>query len=383
MRPLNSRGQTAQSNYVRRGKAKKDIMRCRQPLGDISKCQARTGKKVKWTKPTRSNGNDISVLSKELATNHAKVAIIKNSLEEAERGAQSTAKKLHCEQNKRLTSLEGNLVAEQLANKLLRKVQATNKDEIFQLKATMLQKDNEATALKDEVATNKAKYETLASDHENIIANSKNTIATLESSINQKAVEKNKIITSFETKISLLRYENIVHLNNTKRILEEDHKDKSKISQLEATMLQKDHKATALKDEVATIEAKYETIEAKYKTLASDHANLLANSKDALATLESSMDQMAEELNDSNAQISHFKVQISTLTKERDQLTTKLDEENQGRECVVCKESRKEYAFSPCMHMCVCEGCAASIRGQDSKCPLCRNVSTSIKKIFH
>ena len=64
-------------------------------------------------------------------------------------------------------------------------------------------------------------------------------------------------------------------------------------------------------------------------------------------------------------------------------MTTKLDEENQGKECMVCKDSRKEYVFSPCMHMCVCEGCAASIRGQGSKCPLCRNVSTSIKKIFH
>ena len=64
-------------------------------------------------------------------------------------------------------------------------------------------------------------------------------------------------------------------------------------------------------------------------------------------------------------------------------MTTKLDEENQGKECMVCKDSRKEYVFSPCMHMCVCGGCAASIQGQGSKCPLCRNVSTSIKKIFH
>ena len=140
MRPLNSRGQTAQSNYVRRGKAKKDIMRCRQPLGDISKCQAWTEKKVKWTKPTRSNGNDIGVLRKELAANHAKVAIIKNSLEEAERGAQSTAKKLHCEQNKRLTCLEGNLVTGQIDAKLLWKFLAQNrvleedhKDKISQL----------------------------------------------------------------------------------------------------------------------------------------------------------------------------------------------------------------------------------------------------------
>jgi hypothetical protein len=65
------------------------------------------------------------VLSKELATNHAKVTIIKNSLEEAERGAQSTAKKLHCEQNKRLTCLEGNLVTGQIDAKLLWKFLAS------------------------------------------------------------------------------------------------------------------------------------------------------------------------------------------------------------------------------------------------------------------
>ena len=100
-----------------------------------------------------ASGNDISVLSKEPATNHAEATIIKNNLEEAECRAQSAAEKLHYELNEQVTCLAGNLVVEQLANKLLRKVQATNKDEISQLKATMLQKDHEATALKDKVAT--------------------------------------------------------------------------------------------------------------------------------------------------------------------------------------------------------------------------------------
>ena len=90
-----------------------------------------------------------------------------------------------------------------------------------------------------------------------------------------------------------------------------------------------------------------------------------------VARLEGSV----EELNDSIAQmITQFKVQFSTLTEEKDQLAMKLDDEDQCKECVVCKELRKEYAFLPCGHMCVCKGCAASIQGQDRTCPLCQHV---------
>jgi chromosome segregation ATPase len=141
-------------------------------------------------------------------------------------------------------------------------------------------------------------------------------------------------------------------------------------------MLNKDHEATALKEEVATLKRKYET-------LASDHANVKREHEHDLAILKSRINQKAEELNDSIAQITQFKVQFSKLTEEKDQLAMKLDDKDQCKECLVCKESRKEYTFLPCGHMCVCEGCAASIQGQDRKCPLCRGVSTSIMKIFY
>jgi hypothetical protein len=136
------------------------------------------------------------------------------------------------------------------------------------------------------------------------------------------------------------------------------------------------------------------TVLRKYETLASEYKNFVANSREEFATVEeavtnvkrvlySRINQKDEELNDSIAQITQFKVQISTLMEEKDQLAMKLDDEDQCKECVVCKESRKEYAFLPCRHMCVCEGCAASIQGKDRKCPLCRGVSTSTMKIFH
>jgi hypothetical protein len=102
------------------------------------------------------------------------------------------------------------------------------------------------------------------------------------------------------------------------------------------------------------------------------HAAEVKRVLDEVASSKSSIAQM----------ITQFKVQFSTLMEEKDQLAMTLDDEDQCK-CVVCKESRKEYAFLPCGHMCVCEGCAASIQGQDCTCPLCRGVSTSIMKIFH
>ena len=52
-------------------------------------------------------------------------------------------------------------------------------DALVQLKATVLYKDLAATALIEEVASVKGKYETLASDHANFVANSRDAFATL------------------------------------------------------------------------------------------------------------------------------------------------------------------------------------------------------------
>lgn len=47
-------------------------------------------------------------------------------------------------------------------------------------------------------------------------------------------------------------------------------------------------------------------------------------------------------------------------------------------ECVVCKMNKKEFAFIECGHLCVCVNCVPN----DKKCPLCREVSQNIKRIF-
>lgn len=48
--------------------------------------------------------------------------------------------------------------------------------------------------------------------------------------------------------------------------------------------------------------------------------------------------------------------------------------------CVICLDKRREVAFLPCGHRCVCEGCAHSYI--DEICPLCRYPYKDISKIY-
>jgi predicted RNase H-like nuclease (RuvC/YqgF family) len=103
--------------------------------------------------------------------------------------------------------------------------------------------------------------------------------------------------------------------------------------------------------------------------------------------LTSNYDKAAVVLNNiiasSSVQISQLKVEVSTLAEEMDLLAMRLNEEDQGKECMVCSESRKECLFLPCRHMCVCKGCASLIKAKDCKCPLCRTVSEQVMRVFH
>ena len=59
-----------------------------------------------------------------------------------------------------------------------------------------------------------------------------------------------------------------------------------------------------------------------------------------------------------------------------------MAESQEKEDCVICWSSKKTHAFISCGHMCVCDGCADTIRRGNSKCPLCRMVSRQIKKIY-
>ncbi|KAL2345050.1 hypothetical protein Fmac_006335 [Flemingia macrophylla] len=49
-----------------------------------------------------------------------------------------------------------------------------------------------------------------------------------------------------------------------------------------------------------------------------------------------------------------------------------LNENDQGKECVVCLSEPRDTIVHPCRHMCMCSNCAKVLRFQTNRCPICR-----------
>ncbi|KAL2341244.1 hypothetical protein Fmac_009184 [Flemingia macrophylla] len=56
-----------------------------------------------------------------------------------------------------------------------------------------------------------------------------------------------------------------------------------------------------------------------------------------------------------------------------------FDDNDPGKECVICMTEPKDTAVLPCRHMCMCSECAKALRLQSNKCPICRQ---SIEEII-
>ncbi|KAF0918027.1 hypothetical protein E2562_021718 [Oryza meyeriana var. granulata] len=48
------------------------------------------------------------------------------------------------------------------------------------------------------------------------------------------------------------------------------------------------------------------------------------------------------------------------------------NEDDSGKECVVCLSEPRDTTVLPCRHMCLCRECAQLLRYQTNKCPICR-----------
>jgi len=57
-------------------------------------------------------------------------------------------------------------------------------------------------------------------------------------------------------------------------------------------------------------------------------------------------------------------------------------EDDPGMICVVCLDSTRSHLFSPCNHLCVCEGCDSEIIKNKSSCPICRQKIIGSVKVF-
>lgn len=69
-------------------------------------------------------------------------------------------------------------------------------------------------------------------------------------------------------------------------------------------------------------------------------------------------------------------------------------EDSGGRKCIICGENPKEWCIFPCMHVVLCEKCAADIKaggggpggggpgGGAGECPACGQPIKDIKRVY-
>ncbi|KAF7098273.1 hypothetical protein CFC21_100026 [Triticum aestivum] len=58
-----------------------------------------------------------------------------------------------------------------------------------------------------------------------------------------------------------------------------------------------------------------------------------------------------------------------------------VNEDDSGKECVVCLTEPRDTTVLPCRHMCLCRECAQTLRFQTNKCPMCRQPVESLLEI--
>ncbi|ESO93403.1 hypothetical protein LOTGIDRAFT_93698, partial [Lottia gigantea] len=63
---------------------------------------------------------------------------------------------------------------------------------------------------------------------------------------------------------------------------------------------------------------------------------------------------------------------IENKNVERSKVDPDDELEDSGAECVICMSDMRDTLILPCRHLCLCSGCAESLRYQASMCPICR-----------
>jgi hypothetical protein len=86
-----------------------------------------------------------------------------------------------------------------------------------------------------------------------------------------------------------------------------------------------------------------------------------------------------EKLQGMNNKEQAYKIQVI-----REQLEHQADKtsilKNRGT-CIICLERSSTYAYVPCGHLCICDHCT-SFESVCDKCPICRNNSQQVMKVF-
>ncbi|XP_078178849.1 putative E3 ubiquitin-protein ligase LUL4 [Carex rostrata] len=58
-----------------------------------------------------------------------------------------------------------------------------------------------------------------------------------------------------------------------------------------------------------------------------------------------------------------------------------VEDDDSGKDCVICLSELRNIAVLPCRHMCLCSECAKAFRLQSDKCPICRQPIEKLMEI--
>lgn len=78
--------------------------------------------------------------------------------------------------------------------------------------------------------------------------------------------------------------------------------------------------------------------------------------------------------------VSYELQEIYGMEQNKSQSTVAPAEDGDGRECVICMSNERDTTVLPCRHMCMCQECAAALKTQTNKCPICR---MEIESLLH
>ena len=174
-------------------------------------------------------------------------------------------------------------------------------------------------------------------------------------------------------------------------------------SQIVARNLELEQQNAELKRELATTITDLDNAHAaKYARLRARACSLIAGARKERDTLKRKLENPEDEvvdLTDDTAQptaakqmtlrdlrdvitdgnLKKVKSEKADLESEKADLESKL---KNCLQCTVCQDAKSSVILMPCMHVCLCEGCAETVRSHDGKCPMCRANFASVSKIY-
>lgn len=79
------------------------------------------------------------------------------------------------------------------------------------------------------------------------------------------------------------------------------------------------------------------------------------------------------------AGVTYLMQEIFGLENKEIEHHSSLDEN--GGECIICMANPRDTVILPCRHLCICNGCAETLRYKLNNCPICRSPFKALLKL--